>query len=164
MIAPDRVQAAAAGLEKENLRFRSFLKGHADQEELDRQIHQLHSKLFSHYDCNKCRNCCRAYRTSLSESEIDGIAAYLGLSRQEFIESSLIEGNHGYELESPCRFLNTNGKCRIESCKPEECRAFPYTDQPGRLWSLLGMVSFAEECPIVFEILERLKEIYRFRR
>ena len=164
MIAPNEVHAAAAKLERENLRFRSFLKSHADDDELDRHIHRLHSELFSHYNCSKCRNCCRAYRTSLSEDEINDIAAYLGLARQEFMENNLIEGSQGYELDSPCRFLSANGICEIESCKPAECRAFPYTGRPDRLGSLLGMVSFAEECPVVFEILERLKEIYRFRR
>lgn len=162
MIAPNKVHVAAARLEREQLRFRAFLKDHADSEELDRHIHRLHSELFSHYDCGKCRNCCRVYRTSLSEDEIGDIAVYLSLSRQEFIENSLIEGIHGYELDTPCRFLDTNGICAIESCQPEECRAFPYTDRPDRLGSLLGMVSFAEECPVVFEILEHLKDIYRF--
>lgn len=164
MIAPNKVYAAAAKLEGENLRFRAFLKGHADSEELYRHIHRLHSELFSHYDCGKCRNCCRAYRISLSEDEIDDIVSYLNLSRQEFIENNLIESIHGYELDSPCQFLGTNGICGIESCKPEECRAFPYTDRPDRLESLLGMVSFAEECPVVFEILERLKKFCRFRK
>lgn len=164
MIAPNEVHAAAARLEKENYRFRSFLKVHADSEELDEHIHRLHSELFSHYDCAKCRNCCRVYRTSLGDDEIDDIAAYLELPRQEFIESCLIEGVDGYELDSPCRFLSANGICEIESCRPEECRAFPYTDRPDRLASSLGMVSFAEECPVVFEILEQLKELYRFRR
>ena len=98
MIAPNEVHAAAARLEKENYRFRSFLKGHADSEELDEHIHWLHSELFSHYDCAKCRNCCRAYRTSLSEDEIDDIAAYLELPRQEFIKTCLIEGVDGFEL------------------------------------------------------------------
>ena len=164
MISPDRIHRAAARLKRENLRFRSFLKAHADSEELDQHIHRLHRELFAHYDCSKCRNCCRDYRTSLSDNEIVDIAAYLHIPKQEFIANSLIEGIHGYELESPCRFLSTDGGCRIEACKPEECRAFPYTDRPDRLESLLSLISFAEVCPVVFEIVEQLKDIYRFRR
>jgi hypothetical protein len=51
----------------------------------------------------------------------------------------------------------------IEECKPKTCKEFPHTNKPERLWSLLGVLSFAEICPVVFEILERLKQIYRFK-
>lgn len=164
MIAPSKVNAAAKKLEKENLRFRAFLKNHADDDELDRQFLRLHNELFAEYDCCKCGNCCWAYSTALSEHEIGSIAAFLGLSRQEFLEKYLSESAEGYEIKAPCRFLNANGECAIQECKPEECRAFPHTNKPGRLESLLGVVSFAEECPVVFEIIERLKDTYNFRR
>jgi len=164
MIAPSKVNAAAKKLEKENLRFRAFLKNHADDDELDRQFLKLHNELFADYDCCKCGNCCRAYSTTLSEHEVGSIAAFLGLSRQEFSEKYLSETAEGYEIKAPCSFLNANGECAIQECKPEECREFPHTNKPGRLESLLGVVSFAEECPVVFEIIERLKDIYNFRR
>ena len=35
MIKPDEIQAATGKKERENLKFRSFLKGHADEYELD---------------------------------------------------------------------------------------------------------------------------------
>ena len=164
MIAPSKVNAAAKKLEKENLRFRAFLKNHADDDELDRQFLKLHNELFAEYDCCKCGNCCRAYSTALSEHEVGSIAAFLGLSRQEFSEKYLSETAEGYEIKAPCSFLNANGECAFQECKPEECREFPHTNKPGRLESLLGVVSFAEECPVVFEIIERLKDIYNFRR
>lgn len=40
----------------------------------------------------------------------------------------------------------------------------PYTDQPERLWSLLGMLDTITICPVAFEIFERLKKEYGFRR
>ncbi len=39
-----------------------------------------------------------------------------------------------------------------------------YTDQPERLWSLLGMLDTISICPVAFEIFERLKKEYGFRR
>ena len=119
MISPSNVSAAAAEREDENLRFRIFLKNHADPDELDRQFLALHKELFAGYDCCRCGNC--------------------------------------------CRFLNDDGKCRLQECKPEECKGFPYTDQPHRLESLYSILSAAEVCPVVFEIIERLKELYHFR-
>ena len=164
MISPENVHAAAKKSENENLRFRSFLKSHADPDELDRQFLALHRELFAGYDCRKCGNCCRAFSTTLNEEEISAITSQLGMERQEFVTRYLIEGSSGWELPAPCRFLGNDGKCQIQDHKPEECRGFPYTDRPERLWSLYSILSSAEVCPVVFEILERLKGQYHFRR
>ena len=164
MISPKDVHAAAEKREDENLRFRTFLKIHVDPDELDRQFLALHQELFSGYDCCQCGNCCRAYSTYLSEEEINSISAYLGMTRQKFLEDCLIRGRDGLELPAPCRFLEMDGRCQIQECKPEECKGFPYTDRPDRLWSLYSVLSAAEVCPVAYEILERLKELYHFRK
>lgn len=136
MISPSNVSAAAAEREDENLRFRIFLKNHADPDELDRQFLALHKELFAGYDCCRCGNCCRIYSTTLTEEEIVNTSAYLDLTRQQFLEDHLIRGRDGLEVPAPCRFLNDDGECRLQECKPEECKGFPYTDQPYRLESL----------------------------
>ena len=69
-----------------------------------------------------------------------------------------------YKLkEKPCRYLCEDGRCRIQDCKPDDCMAYPLTDQPDRLASMFSIIEHAEACSIVFEILERLKAMYRFR-
>ena len=163
MISPTKVFAAATKREDENLRFRTFLKKHADPDELDQQFLALHKELFAGFDCCRCGNCCRIYSTTLTEEEIVNISTYLGLTRQKFLEDYLIRGWDGLELPAPCRFLNADGECRLQECKPEECKGFPYTDRPHRLESLYSVLSAAEVCPVVFEILEQLKELYHFR-
>lgn len=163
MIPPQNIYIEAKKRENENLRFRSFLKNHADEDELDRQFLALHQELFTGYDCCKCGNCCRAFATLLNEGEIAAISGHLGIDRQELITRFLVEGTEGWELPAPCRFLDMDGKCQIQDCKPEECKGSPYTDRPGRLWSLYGILSNAEVCPVVYEILERLKTLYHFR-
>jgi Fe-S-cluster containining protein len=164
MIDPSAINAIAKKREKENLKFRTFLKNRADEEELDGQFLALHNELFSGYDCCQCANCCKATRTTVQEDEIAPITEHLGVAKQEFVNTYLSMDNGGYELKSPCPFLTASGKCAIQECKPEECRDFPHTDKPERIDSLLGIVSFAEQCPVVFEMLERLKKIYRFRK
>jgi len=164
VIAPQNVYMEAKKRENENLRFRSFLKNHADEDELDRYFLELHKELFAGYDCCKCGNCCRAFSTALSDKEITAIAKSLSLERQEFITRFLVEGMGGWELPAPCWFLGVDGKCQIQDCKPVECKGFPYTDRPERLWSLYSILSSAEVCPVVFEILERLKKLYHFKR
>lgn len=164
MIAPQDIHAAAAEREEENLRFRTFLKINADPDKLDRQFLELHRELFAKYDSCQCGNCCREYNTSLSEEEALGISAYLGVNPQNFLDNCLIRNQDGLELSAPCQFLDMDGKCQIQDCKPEECRGFPYTGRPNRLASLYSVLSAAEVCPVAFEVLERLKDIYHFRR
>ena len=164
MIEPSKVSAAAEKLENENVKFRTFLKINADYDELDKQFLELHNELFAGYDCCKCNNCCREYNTVLQENELVSIATFLGLSKQEFCEKYLTQSVEGYELKAPCRFLKETGECAIQECNPAECKDFPHTNKPNRLGSLLGILSFAKVCPIVFEILERLKRTYRYNK
>lgn len=46
MIQPEKVRSAAKKKEDENFKFRSYLKGHAEEKELDRQFLRLHKELF----------------------------------------------------------------------------------------------------------------------
>lgn len=164
MFSPEEVKNEAKRKEKENLRFRTFLKNCVDPDDLDRQFHALHSELFAKYDCCRCGNCCRAYCTILERDEIEAIAAYLNMSAESFADAYLAESAEGLELKAPCAFLGDDGRCAIQECKPKECRDFPYTDRPDRWSSLYSILEFAEHCPVVYEMLEQLKEIYRFRR
>lgn len=63
----------------------------------------------------------------------------------------------------PCDFLKKDGNCKLGEYKPENCRKYPYTDQPERLHSLYSVLETVEVCPIAFEIYERLKKEYGFR-
>jgi hypothetical protein len=65
MVSPDKVYKEAKRLEDENYRFRSYLKSHAEEEELDERFFRLHKELFAEYDCSKCRNCSKSIKLSL---------------------------------------------------------------------------------------------------
>ena len=168
MIKPSKINAVAKRRADENYEFRAFLKEHAEWDELDAQFLELHNELFADYDCCKCSNCCRAYSVMLNDDDIEAISRHLGQSKQDFIKENLEKSDfdeNAYKInKQPCIFLRDDGKCSIQEVKPEECKGFPFTDQPDRLGSMLSIIDFAEECPVVFEILERLKEIYDFER
>lgn len=164
MIRPEQVVEAAKRKKKENRRFRSFLKNKANPLELDHQFMRLHKKIFSHYDCSKCRNCCKLFHAEIPEADIDRDAAWLGISREDFISEYLEQGNFGEWTEKhlPCGFLNTDGNCKLGDCRPDSCKKFPYTDQPERLFSLYSVLNAVEVCPAAYEILEALKKEYNF--
>lgn len=165
MIEPFRIKDEYKKAEKENYRFRTYLKIHADKDELDKQFLELHNELFENYDCNKCRNCCREYAMVFEEGDINSAAKELRITKDEAINKYIKITVNGYESkDKTCCFLNEkDGTCKIESSKPEGCREYPFTNKPERLFSLLNIIESASVCPVVFEMLERLKKIYNFR-
>lgn len=71
----------------------------------------------------------------------------------------------GYHTNhKPCDFLQEDGNCKLGNCKLDSCKKYPYTDQPERLCSLLGMLDTVSICPVAFEMFERLKKEYGFKR
>jgi Fe-S-cluster containining protein len=168
MVEPAKVEAKAQKLEEQNYKFRTFLKNRADSDELDAQFLFFLNVLFAGYDSFYCSNCCKTYGIILDNDEVKRIAAFLELTESDFSTQYLTNADADDEKpykfkEKPCSFLGDGGRCRIQDCKPDVCTGYPYTDQPDRLSSMYGVLEHAEVCPIVFEILERLKVMYGFR-
>ena len=162
---PENVSELGRANAEENFKFRTFLKGRADSEELDKQFKELHEKLFNNYDCTKCNNCCKTYNIVISESDIVKNAKLFNISEKEFTDKYLVLENGEFKTKNkPCNFLSEVGKCMLGDNKPKECVEYPYTNQKDRLFSLYSIIDSAEVCPIVYEILERLKEKYNFKR
>ncbi len=167
MLAPRKVQFEAKRKEKENMAFRTYLKCNADEDELDRQFLELHNELFGKYDCSRCRNCCKKYHGQLPKEDIEKDAKCLGMTPEAFMEQFLDSQEQEAKYKTkhmPCDFLQENGECMLGSCKPEDCKNYPYTNQPERLWSLYSVLDAVAVCPVAFEIYERLKGEYGFRR
>ena len=169
MIAPSKIKFEAKKKRDENYEFRIFLKGNADDKELDEQFHRLHKELFAGYDCSQCRNCCKMYHGSIPEEDLVQDAEYIGVTKEQFIEKYLADkdGENRYQTQNtPCDFLDEDGNCCLGDCRPESCKKYPYTDQPDRCASLYSVLDVIEVCPVAFEIYERLKEEYgwRYRR
>ena len=164
VIEPSKIKEEFEKVERENYKFRTYLKNHADSDELDEQFLQLHNELFKVYDCSKCRNCCKEYSITFEENEIEQASKLIKITKKEFMDKYIDETINGYDIKGkPCCFLTENGACEIEKCKPEGCIEYPFTNKPERLFSLLNIVDFANVCPVVFEMLQRLKKIYGFK-
>lgn len=166
MIAPRKLAFEAKKKENENLRFRIFLKGNADEEELDRQFAELHAELFEKYDCSRCRNCCKSYHAELTPHEVGKAAEHLNMDVKEFIQTYLDKNDMGDKYESrnaPCDFFQEDGNCVLGEYKPDSCKKYPYTNQPERMQSLFGLLNIIAVCPVAYEIWERLKDMYHFR-
>ena len=168
MLKPEEVKAKAEKLEDENNKFRAFLEGSADGKELDEQFIVLHEELFASYDCCDCTNCCRIYTVLIENDELSQIAAYLDMTESAVIamhleKAAFIDANQHRIKEMPCSFLYDDGRCKIYECRPADCKNYPFTDHPDRLSHFASMITMSGVCPVVFEIIERLKMLYGFK-
>lgn len=105
MVKPEQVAKYAKRKEKENLRFRTFLKTHADETNLDQQFLKLHKELFEGYECGKCRNCCKMYHGSIPKEDLEKDAAGLDMTTKQFIDRFLERNDIGSDYETkhmPC--------------------------------------------------------------
>jgi len=68
-----KIKHLATVREKENYRFRTFLKGKND-EKVDRIVHRLHDELIRQIDCTLCGNCCCQLSVELHPKDIAALA------------------------------------------------------------------------------------------
>ena len=88
----------------------------------------------SEFHCRQCGACCRIKDgiVRVSDAEIARIAAFLGMTEQDFIdrEAEVAPDRRGLMLKSrqdgSCAWLADDNRCRIHPVKPDKCRTFPY--------------------------------------
>lgn len=167
MIKPSEIKEMYDRYSNQNNKFRVFLKKNANADELDAHFARIHNEIFTKYDCCKCNNCCKLYDIRIEQSDIEAISDFLMLSENDFIDTYLKKDNDEdcYIIikEHPCNFLGVDGRCQIYECRPLVCRDFPYTNKPYRLYNMISVLNFSEECPVIFEVIERLKQIYNYK-
>ena len=105
------------------------------------------------FKCRGCGACCRIKDgiVRVGEAEIERIAAFLGLSEQEFIdrETEIAPDRKGLVLKSrpddSCAYLTEDNRCRIHPVKPDKCRTFPFE------WT---NPDSAEVCPALAKVVK----------
>ncbi|MDR1879987.1 MAG: YkgJ family cysteine cluster protein [Tannerellaceae bacterium] len=158
-----KIAALAKVREDENIRFRSFLKGCDD--DVDKIVHRLHRDITSAIDCRQCANCCTVLKPEVKPKEIEQYARLEGISTAEYQDRYCEKGEFGDVSfkHLPCRYLDGKS-CSIYEIRPQECRTYPHTQKKDFISRLWGMIDFYSVCPIVFNIMEDLKDEVRFRR
>ncbi|MEO8146550.1 MAG: YkgJ family cysteine cluster protein [Bacteroidia bacterium] len=149
---------------KENYTFRVFLKGR-DPDKTDRLVKEINDEVTSQIDCTKCANCCKELEAGVTNDEIRKLAELKNLVTEDFIKQYIREDDFEREpflKHHPCTFLENN-LCSIYDQRPKACRDFPNTHKPGFTSRTLGMINYYGICPIVFNVMERLKLRMRFR-
>jgi len=169
VVITDLIQIKQLGEKKqvENEKFRKYLKRHNFPELRFRRIAE---EMESEIDCRACANCCKVAETDVTERDVQRLAKYLGLTPQQFLAeyttASAFEQDEPIlrRRETGCIFLDGND-CTIYEARPDTCRDFPHLIRgagsfESRMWQ---MVDRATYCPIVYNSLEKFKEIVKFK-
>ncbi len=148
--------------EDENYSFRAFLKGQ-DTEEIDRIVHRLNQNISDQIDCTKCGNCCAKLSPTIKSDDISRIAVRLEMNAEE-VEEKYVEKDQWDQhfKHLPCSFLKDK-KCTIYEDRPDDCRSFPHLHKPNFTSRLFGVLQNYSICPIVFNVVERLKAEVGYR-
>ena len=158
----DLVQIRRLGHQKrnENFRFRAYLKNHRHS---DRRLRRFGEDIEAQIDCTECANCCRVSEVGITDRDVDKLAKFIGVTRQEFLRDSTQRDEDDdlilKRTPAGCVFLKDN-LCTVYEARPQNCANFPHLVRgsgsiASRMWQF---VDRAEFCPIVYNWMEKVKE------
>ncbi len=159
----ETIQQLAAEKENENENFRFFLK-EQDGEAIDKRVQRLNEWVTEKTDCTSCGNCCKSLLINVTTNEAESLAAHLQTSLETIKERYLDVSPGGKMVISsiPCHFLQGT-KCSIYENRFEGCREFPHLDRANFTQRLFGTMMYYGTCPIIFNVIELLKEELEFK-
>jgi Fe-S-cluster containining protein len=145
--------------ETENLLFRELLK-QKDSNSIDDLVFRLNDEISLQVDCTQCGNCCRSLMINVDEVDATRLSKHLQLDKEDFynryVERSS-QGSLAVMNAIPCHFLHEN-KCTVYEARPKECREFPGLHHPGFTKRLFTIFMHYGRCPIIYNVVERLKD------
>jgi len=154
--------------EDENWDFRKFLKFHDElsDKELDELVSKIADKYESEIECINCGRCCKKLKPTLSRQDQQRLANRLEMTvsqlRKQYLEYDESDDEPAWQIKNvPCPFQKDN-KCTVYEDRPDDCRGYPYLHKPGFNGRTMGMIERTFTCPIVFNVMEELKEEVAF--
>jgi uncharacterized protein len=148
----------------ENSRFRIYLKNNFS-DKTDKLVAEINTRIASDIDCTQCGNCCNTLEPCIEQREIPPLAAILGIKTPEF-ENVYTEKDETFgisTIKSPCVFLKDK-KCAVYDNRPYDCREFPNVIASDFIFRMYDMLENYSICPIVFNVMEQLKDEVKFER
>ena len=132
-----------------------------DPAALDALVETIAADVIPRIDCSACANCCRSITVGLEPDDVPRLAVGLDLSLDETMaryvdrERGAQEDEWGVIRSSPCPLL-AGKRCSIYAHRPQSCRDYPALT-PDFLYLYPVIVQGAGLCPIIFNVIERLK-------
>ena len=145
--------------ETENIRFREFLQKQ-DSQYIDKIVFRLNEEVSPQIDCTKCGKCCNSLMINVDDSDAERLSEHLNLEKEQFYKQYVERSSQGSLAVMntiPCHFLNEN-MCTVYEARPTECREFPGLHHAGFTRRLFTVFMHYDRCPIIYNVVERLKE------
>jgi len=158
------IQNFAQEKEAENEQFKDLLR-ETDADSIDAMVQTLDAIITPTIDCTSCGNCCKSLMVCLNKQEANALSTHLNQSREEFDATYLEKGSNGLMImnKMPCHFL-ANNRCTIYEYRFEGCKEFPALHLPNFKRRLFTTFMHYDRCPIIFNVVEQLKEKMEFER
>ena len=168
VMVTDLVQIRRLGENKreENLRFRRYLKSHVF---VERQFRRAAEEIHDQIDCRQCAECCRVTEVPLAERDVERLARFFRITEKMFLEQYTATGEDGELIlrrtAAGCVFLDGND-CTVYEARPGNCERFPHLlrgsgSVVSRMWQFVDRATY---CPIVYNWMEAVKDLTKFRR
>lgn len=140
---------------------RFFAKNKKRLMKMDKEIQAIHREVSAEIDCLACGNCCRSLGPMILPNDVDQLSKSLCIKPSVFIEKYLRTDEDGDMVfqSMPCPFLGSDNYCAVYENRPKACREYPHTDRKNFYQIYALSIKNASTCPIVFNVLERLKEL-----
>lgn len=133
------------------------------QKNLDEVTHNLHYEQFEKINCLDCANCCSSISPGVSDRDINRLAKFLKRKPKDVTEEYFNLDDDGEYVfkETPCPFLMHDNCCMVYEARPKACREYPHTDRKKFVQILNLSKRNCEVCPVVYEVFEGLKKVYK---
>jgi Fe-S-cluster containining protein len=158
----EEISVIAQKKQYENDAFAQYLK-HQPSAYVDNCVVTLNEKIAPQIDCTQCGNCCKTLMIQVESAEIETVSRHLHMPVDQFKEKYIEEGSSQMIVNAiPCHFLKDN-KCSIYINRFSSCREFPALHIPGFTSRIFTLFMHYDRCPIIFNVVEALKEDLSFK-
>jgi uncharacterized protein len=141
-------------------RFLSKLKKNMPRN-ADQLAAEAEKEVWGELDCLTCANCCKQMSPTYSAADIKRIAAYKGMTTDDFKTKWLYKDRVGDWLNksTPCQFLDlTTNKCSVYEVRPADCAGFPHLSKRKFRDYIHVHQQNIEWCPATYRMVEKLME------
>ena len=128
-------------------------------------MHRINDAITPQIDCTTCGNCCKSLMINITPKETVSLATHLQMDIEHVKEKFIEISEQGKMIINtiPCHFLGGTS-CTIYENRFTECREFPHLHKKDFTTRLFGTLMYYAMCPIIFNVVETLKEELNYQQ